>query len=253
VSTGPHAGSLYRYQNPDGTSKDWAICDGGDGNIYVYFGKTGKKLQMRIIPPSRFSKLGIAEEIEHRTGEQIYDGYNFVSQVQIVDGVVTSVSSDPQLSPIEWEMARKIDSTELCETLAKMVEALGSTPYPGTTVNYEKESLVVKNGTRVWRFGIVESMEGGISRTTGRGGGRVLPEHGPIPLLVLMTMDASFPGTFVFGDEQGNTVKLRLSEDDPWFSPGRVAFGKLRAAAAKLGIVAPSMSELNVRSTGVWF
>lgn len=253
MSAGPHEGALYRYQNPDGTSKDWAIGDGGDGNIYVYFGKTGKKLRVAVIPPARFAKRTLAEEIERRIEEQTRDGYQYISRARIIDGLVTSVTTDPALAPIEWDMTQKIDLDQLRLKLHEIAAALGDNPYPGLAMTLTEDAILLKNGNRSWQFGVSESLDGGIKRSTGRGGGRVLPEHGPIPLLVLMSIAASFPGTFVFGDDTGNTVSLRLSEDEPRFAPNRVVFSKVRAAAAKLGIVAPSLSELNVRSTGVWF
>jgi len=38
---------LYRYQNPDGSSKDWAIRDNGDGTYTKRWGKTGTRLQSK--------------------------------------------------------------------------------------------------------------------------------------------------------------------------------------------------------------
>lgn len=38
---------LYRYQNPDGSSKDWAIRDNGNGTYTKRWGKTGTRLQSK--------------------------------------------------------------------------------------------------------------------------------------------------------------------------------------------------------------
>ncbi|MBN2907320.1 MAG: hypothetical protein JXJ18_11480, partial [Rhodobacteraceae bacterium] len=43
----------YRYVHPDGTAKDWAVRDNGDGTLTTRWGKAGDRLPQRHTRPYR--------------------------------------------------------------------------------------------------------------------------------------------------------------------------------------------------------
>jgi hypothetical protein len=71
---------LYRYFNPDGTSKDWAIRNNGNGTYTKRWGKTGTRLQSKEFP----YKSG--NEILKDTGSKVRKGYGYVGKYHIDDG-----------------------------------------------------------------------------------------------------------------------------------------------------------------------
>lgn len=71
---------LYRYFNPDGTSKDWAIRNNGNGTYTKRWGKTGTRLQSKEFP----YKSG--NEILKDTDSKVRKGYGHIGRYYIDDG-----------------------------------------------------------------------------------------------------------------------------------------------------------------------
>jgi len=88
--------NLFRKYNPDGSAwKDWAFAD-EDGKFVVYFGKTGTKMQSRIIGDADI------QTITKSVGEKEKEGY-------IAQGTTTLSASNFVVEP----QAPKAKSTEL--------------------------------------------------------------------------------------------------------------------------------------------
>ena len=102
---------LYRFYNDDGSSKDWAIgyqmgsSSSSENQLVVFFGKTGKKLQVRSVL-SWYGKPGMNQqrELERRVDEQMKQGYNHVDSVSI-DANTREISAvddnKPEIVPTE--------------------------------------------------------------------------------------------------------------------------------------------------------
>jgi hypothetical protein len=109
---------LFRFTHPDGSSKDWAIRYDTAG-VELYFGKTGKRLQVRTVPVTRCRNHSPALEAEQRMTEQRRQGYQPVGSYVLDRGNrrrLTSVSADPPVdeTPAEatprawyWERIRR--------------------------------------------------------------------------------------------------------------------------------------------------
>ena len=85
--------NLYRKQNRDGSTKDWAIKTNSDGSIGTRWGKTATHL------PSLSTRNGIRKvDIEKQKRAK---GYVFLAEVEIddVDGKVTFLKSGHQHAP----------------------------------------------------------------------------------------------------------------------------------------------------------
>lgn len=78
---------LYRFTNPDRSTKDWAVRDNGDGTYTSRWGKTGTKLQSKTFDKSM---LSMNEHIRSKTNK----GYKLIGEVLIDDdGKITSAVS----------------------------------------------------------------------------------------------------------------------------------------------------------------
>jgi hypothetical protein len=93
------AWSLYRYRNPDGSSKDWAVRTNPDGSITTRWGKTADRL------PGVSTRNGVRQfDIERAKQAK---GYVFVAEVEIdsegkvfLPGQVMPESPEPPLPAI---------------------------------------------------------------------------------------------------------------------------------------------------------
>jgi predicted DNA-binding WGR domain protein len=75
---------LYRFIHGDGSSKDWAFHNNGDGTYTLRWGKTGTKLQTKAFEN--------AQPLQNRILEKTKKGYQYVGQVMIDDGNITNAS-----------------------------------------------------------------------------------------------------------------------------------------------------------------
>ena len=78
---------LYRFTNPDRSTKDWAVRDNGDGTYTSRWGKTGTRLQSKNFDKNM---LSMNEHIRSKTNK----GYKLIGEVLIDDdGKISSTSS----------------------------------------------------------------------------------------------------------------------------------------------------------------
>lgn len=77
---------LYRYTNPDRSTKDWAIRDNGDGTYITRWGKTGTRLQSK-----EFDKR--SRSMNEHINSKVSKGYKLIGEVLIDKAGITSASS----------------------------------------------------------------------------------------------------------------------------------------------------------------
>ena len=78
---------LYRYTNPDRSTKDWAVRSNSDGTYTSRWGKTGTRLQSKTFQKNM---LSMHEHIQSKVSK----GYKLIGEVLIDDdGKITSASS----------------------------------------------------------------------------------------------------------------------------------------------------------------
>ncbi|AJF08171.1 WGR domain-containing protein [Geoalkalibacter subterraneus] len=78
-----------RFDNPDGSSKDWIIRRTSDG-FATEWGRTGKALQSKNFPGKNFSNVDA--EIQRRISEKYKKGYQ---------DVVSSAPDDPAMKAVK--------------------------------------------------------------------------------------------------------------------------------------------------------
>jgi hypothetical protein len=82
---------LYRYTNPDRSTKDWAVRDNGDGTYTSRWGKTGTRLQSKTFNKNMLS-------MNEHINSKVSKGYKSIGEVLIdEDGKITSASSTKPL------------------------------------------------------------------------------------------------------------------------------------------------------------
>lgn len=108
---------VYRFYHADGSSKDWAICDNGNGTYTKRWGKTGTRLQSKdftLNDPNNFWRETQAKESK---------GYIPIGKFYIDDnGVLTSATEKtaPMEPPKEPEQIYwRIHNTRPVQPLAK--------------------------------------------------------------------------------------------------------------------------------------
>jgi hypothetical protein len=78
---------LFRYQNPDGSSKDWAIRVNGDGTYTKRWGKTGTRLAAKDFPMSH------PDDVHTEKRGKLNKGYQSLGMCFIDDdGNITNAS-----------------------------------------------------------------------------------------------------------------------------------------------------------------
>jgi hypothetical protein len=98
--------ALYRYRNPDGSSKDWAVQAHPDGSVTTRWGKTASRL------PSISTRNGVNQvDIERQKRRK---GYVFIGQVTIDhEGNVSFPvkNSPPQTQPVTDAQSKSLMDT----------------------------------------------------------------------------------------------------------------------------------------------
>jgi predicted DNA-binding WGR domain protein len=86
---------LYRYQNSDGSSKDWAIRNNGNSTYTKRWGKTGTRLQAKDFP------LRHPDDVSNDISGKQRKGYQFIGQRYIDDDGNISVNAPISSKPMD--------------------------------------------------------------------------------------------------------------------------------------------------------
>lgn len=256
----------FRFNNDDGSSKDWAIAVAPPG-LRIRHGKTGAKARLSEVPSENFVGRLAEREMQVRIDSKRAKGYFQVGWADIVDGHLVARSAVP-IFDLHWEVASPLEIGALWNAFARLSDALSDVRNVSCKiVNQYQESpghpsvktllstgLQVELEHRTWLFG--QQCGGGLDRAA-RGGGRVSIHDGAVPILVLMALEREFPGKFRFADDDGGDVKLSIAEDDPFLGEARESFAEVEEIGAKLGLcLGPiRLSESGGKSAGQtsWF
>ena len=104
---------LYRHQNPDGTSKDWAYPARPPADtLPVYFGRTGTQLHLTHTPGGRCVQGSPTLEAARRAKEKVAKGYQFL-------GTYLLTPDQKQLVPLAPGVPRESPSTDSASTTAR--------------------------------------------------------------------------------------------------------------------------------------
>lgn len=205
---------LYRCPTRAGF-KDWAIGIGRDGTLRTQHCATGQTVRRTDIPASSYTD--VHQEQERRVREKLAKGYVYIGTARVKEGRLQQKESKTAAidAGIHWEIAEPIDRAEFLAWLRSTVERLNSGPLPNRT-EFDADAEVCRvHAKRTWEFGCSDA--GGIGKE-GRGGGKILREHGVLPLLILTALQRTFASVCTLADDSGAVLTPRLLRDDPVLS-----------------------------------
>ena len=189
---------LYRYQNPDGSSKDWAIRDNGDGTYTKRWGKTGTRLQSKdfvLNDPDNFWREKQAKERKGYipVGKFFIDNDGNLSTVPPASlASYVNVPSQVQVDPrIYWriKIADPLLGKPVLEFFRGQVRAFAQAVIEA----YPSCEWVIAINSRYRDISFVKSEAGSF-----------LKEDGVAPLLLLMALKKAAP----------DGIAIALSHDD---------------------------------------
>lgn len=239
----------FRYQHDDGSSKDWAV--GIDaGAVRIRYGATGQTARLRVVPSEK-CRGDARGELQIRIREKVRKGYVELGEAVVDRGRLKATPVRTQRI-LFWETRTPVDKHALLDRLAWAVERADADEF-GYAVTWTPETGVtcVFNQS-TWSLGY--GPDGGLN-DDGRGGGQVLPEHGPLPILLLMVLARAFPGAIVFANDKAEAVTPLLRGDDPYFGDIAVDFDAVIELGARLELCLGRIRlvESDGAHRAVWF
>lgn len=175
---------LYRHDNGDGTSKDWAIRINGDGTYTTRWGKTGPRLAQMKVSDLRGSHVSDVDDLK-RSKER--KGYRLIGAVLIDDGgsvfrkdAVPERPDIPGPEAIYWRIRCAGDPAES-----------GDASFSGFQLRAVEAArkLADLQPLNQWRQ-VVGLQEFGMPANAS---GQIRKEHGIAPLLFLMALKRIAP------------------------------------------------------------
>jgi len=223
MGKGKEAFRLYHYVHPDGSAKEWAVRDNGDGTLTVRWGKAGHLVQSK----TRAEKYpGEAEDLIRR---KLAKGYEHIGEF-----LLGETDTDPrQVAParttreagLYWEIKVSSGGIALSQALAEIGQAL---LFKGAAANVPAGQGGIKFRSGNWDFPSPE-----------RKSGILYPEDGPVPLLVLLALKKrDIPGVSVsVVDEEGVEIGINLHAEEKTLAFLGTTFEEVRELAETLGVV----------------
>lgn len=185
---------LYRFTNPDRSTKDWAVRANGDGTYTSRWGKTGTKLQSKTFDKNM---LSMSEHIRSKMNK----GYKLIGEVLIDDdGKITSASSTQPLGQnpnttedppcLFWRL--RIKQSDLSDT-----QAIGR--FHANVLSMGKTITGIFGASA-----FLENFLHGLINDQASSAGKLFKEQGVASLLLFMAMMKVAP----------SQVSIHLSHDD---------------------------------------
>ena len=222
----------YRCQNGDGTSKDWAIGISGQ-EVRIRYCATGQTARLSVVPASKFVGRSADEEVANRVQKKLDAGYLEIG-LACMDGGRLKETQPLQETFLHWEARIALPKDELLARCREIETELAELELGGVNVSTLDGGLQVTSPQREWHFGF--GSEGGLT-DDGRGGGKISRFCGPVPVLVLLTLDRAFPGTLHFANDQGEQIRPSLARDDEFLGHSALSsFERIMEIGAALGL-----------------
>ncbi len=234
---------LLRKDNGNGTSKDWAaaaVAEAEGTILTVWFGRSGRPLQMRTVPPTRWSQARMTDEIRNRYQQKEREGYVPVGNCAIEDDGTVRMngagSSDNPRAAVKlgteaeqilyFEIQRKRGRVDVVHEFMQLVRQLA--PKVGGILQGDGVSFTLTIGS--WSVALDPRL---------KVAGAVKLEHGVAPFLFLLALKKSAPqGVEVnVARDDGIEVSSRLlSEKDvlSWFGK---TMEETASLAEQLGLI----------------
>lgn len=252
MSTDPTVYRHFRFQNPDGSSKDWAIGLAEDEDIRIRYGAKGRTVRLHTLAKEACSS-GVQAEIAARINRNVRKGYVELGEATVNGrGRLEAVVAPPApVRLLDWELRTPVDRGDVLHCLRWIFERME--PLTAHTDVEFIDDQGLRGGADEASWSIGYGPGGGLG-DDGRGGGQLSPEQGALPVLVLLVLEREFPGAVAFADERAKAVKPRLHISDPYFGNPSVDFDAVveTATALELCLGLVHLNDLGDEQA-VWF
>ena len=214
---------LYRYTHLDGSAKEWAVRDNGDGTFTVRWGKADHLVQSK----TRAQKF--PGEVDDLIRRKLAKGYEYVGEFLFGDADTAPRQVAPakpaREAGVYWEIRVRSGGIALSQALAEIGQAL---MFKGVAANVPDGQGGISFRVGNWDFPSPE-----------RKSGVLYPENGPLPLLVLLALKKrEIPGVSVsIADEEGVEIGTRLRAEKKALAFLGTTFEEIRELAEMLGIM----------------
>lgn len=215
--------AFYRYDNTDGSSKDWAVRDHGDGTYTSRWGKTGAKLQSKTFQ----NMLPMQDHIS----EKLRKGYKYIGEFFIDDDGKLSTEQPGSLigtttndSRIYWRI--RIPST------------LANSPHLPFLKGWSAgQALILSKAFPDCPW--IKEVVNGHGDFVQNNAGSLLKEAGVAPLLWLMAIKrrAECGITISMSHEDGVEISSDLRKESEVLSFFGVELESIREIAERIGLL----------------
>ena len=233
--------TVYRRGFAADASMDWAVHTNEDG-IIVRMGPTCRPAPYTVVPAATCIDDDPEKEAAVRTEEKLKAGFRPVGYGVYERGRLVlraGQGADELEAELYWEAHTAFPPKAFVEAVNVMVGRLARNHVSAALSTRSDENGTALTGLMVhtpdgpWNIGFQK--HGGLD-STGRGGGFIDRAQGAVPILVLMSLAQTFPGTLAFADQNGNAVEPALASADPWLGSVAAPFEATVALAAALGL-----------------
>jgi hypothetical protein len=243
--------SLYRYRNPDGSSKDWAVQTNADGSVTTRWGRAASRL------PSISTRNGVSQvDIERQKQRK---GYVLIGEVTIDhEGNVSFPVQDhppPRTQPVTvdrpetlyWHIDCNTD-TETCVQLAselrRMIAVLSA---------FDKELAQANQDWDGWQ----QLLDLTLTPQGFTQSGQLQPFHGVKPWLLLMALKfKNFAGVEIgIATEHSRDLSADLKAESEILAFFGCDLESIKPVAEQLGLLKPklNLAQAMAEQGDCWF
>lgn len=241
--------SLFRYRNPDGSSKDWAVQTHPDGSVTTRWGKTASRL------PGTSTRNGSQVDIERQKRRK---GYVLIGEVTIDDEGNVSFpvqNQPPRTQPVTTDMPETLYWHIDCNADPETCVQLGSEVRRMVDVLYSFDKELTQ-ADQIWD-GWQQLLDFTLTPQGFTQSGQIQPFHGVKPWLLLMALKfKNFAGVEIgIATEHSRDLSADLKAESGILAFFGCDLESIRPVAEQLGLLKPklNLAQAMAEQDDSWF
>ncbi len=230
---------LYRFRHADGSSKDWAVLDNGDGTVTTRWGKTASTL------PSSSTRR---KPVHDLTREKTVTGYSYLGKVEIDEN--GRILGSPRLSGQHQQVRAEVK-----------VESKIYWRIKPTAMSNEARSKLAAEVARLQALVPIHDWQGlsAIEKlclnSIKSASGQIAKEDSILPVLWLMALKTRFDWVHI-SDEAGIDVSTDVMAETGVLGFFETDIATIRPLAEKIGLLRARIDIATVAAAEIedcWF
>ncbi len=226
--------ALYRYRNPDGSNKDWAVQTHPDGSVSTRWGKSASRL------PGSSTRNGVSQvDIERQKRRK---GYVFVGDVTIdAEGNVSVQNSKPSTQSVTADRPESLYWHIDCQANPETCVQLASELRRMIAVLYACDDEVAQ-ADQDWS-GWQQLLDLTLTPQGFTQSGQLQPSHGIKPWLLLMALKFGCAGVEIgIATEHSRDLSADLKAESEILAFFGCDLESIRPVAEQLGLLKPKLN-----------